>query len=94
VARVAVFLRLDAARYNNTSLGYVETDMWERSLVQAEVILKAATNGGNITGILNSQGRAGMDLIPAEAAKWVGDAATKSQGTLSSPPWSVPVGAP
>lgn len=97
VGRVAVFLRLDAARYENTTLGFVETDMLERSLVETEAILKAATNasdGGNITDLFKNQGRAGMDLIPAEAAKWVGNAAAKSQGALSVAPWSVPIGAP
>ncbi len=97
VARVAILLRLDADRYNNALLEFVEIDNLERSLVEAETILNGATkvtNGGDITNLLNSQGRTAKDLIPAEAAKWVGDATATSQGALNATPWSVPVGAP
>ncbi len=97
VTRVAVFFRLDAERFNNELLDFVEIDNVERSLVQAELLLKTATNasdGGNITKLLEKQGRSGMDLVPLEAAKWVGNAETKSQGPLNAAPWNVPVGAP
>lgn len=97
VARVAVLLRLDAARYDNALLAFGEIDILERSLVQSEELLKAATNaanGGDVAGILNQAGRTGMATIPAEAAKWVGDAAAGSSGALNAAPWNVPVGAP
>jgi len=97
IGRIAVFFRLDAARFNNPGLGFVEIDTLERLLVEEEAIFKIATNakdGGDIARMLDQQGRFAMDQIPAEAAKWVGNAEAKSKGVLNAAPWNVPVGAP
>lgn len=106
VRRLAVFLRLDAQRYNNPALqppsnttapdlGYTERDALERRLDGCEAILEIVVGsgkGGNLRGELAKNGYAGRTAVLQEAKKWYGDG--KNTGILNSAPWNVPSGAP
>ncbi len=106
VRRLAVFLRLDAERYNNPALqppsnisapdlGYTERDALERRLDGCEailVIVVGSGKGGNIRGEFASNGYAGRAAVLQEAKKWYGDGTVT--GVLNAAPWNVPVGAP
>ncbi len=96
VARIAVFLRMDAERYNNPNLKFDEIDRLERALDGAEDILTilAGATGGKIRDELSSGGHGSRAAILQEAYKWVGDPETKQPGALNTAPWDVPVGAP
>jgi len=106
--RLAVFLRLDATRYNDTSLatpvdakapdlGYREREVLERRLDACEALLETlvgAGRGGNIRDQLNREGHDARQGVVEETYKWIGDAETNVTGALNAAPWNVPVGAP
>ncbi len=106
--RLAVYLRLDAMRYNDPSLaspdglkapdlGYTERELLARRLDACEAILAAMVGndrGGDIRGVLNREGHAARQDIVVEAYKWIGDAETNITGALNAAPWNVPDGAP
>lgn len=94
VTPLAGFLQLYAARYNTEKLEFEEIDRLERSLYLTESLLDRLVDkdGGKIRDVLTSQGYAGRASVHAEAAKWIGDAETKTPGTLNGPPWNVPLG--
>lgn len=96
VARVAVFLRMDAERYNNPNLKFDEIDRLERALDAAEDILMVVTGaaGGKIRDELSSGGYGKRAAVLQEAYKWVGNPETGQAGALNTAPWNVPVGAP
>jgi hypothetical protein len=108
VRRVAVFMRLDAGRYNDPKiapptdettpdLNFDERDRIERLLDAEEEILEAivgAGGGGKIRDILSSRGSAAAQSVLNEVYVWVGNAATNASGPLNEAPWNVPVGAP
>ena len=96
VARLAVFLRLDAARYAAPNLDFNEIDRLERTLDAAEEILAALVpeGGGKIRDALSSGGVQAAPTVMAEVYRWIGDANANSPGALNQPPWNVAVGAP
>ncbi len=98
-ARLGVFLRMDAERYNTAELGFDETDKIERLLDGVEAILSDSQmvgpgKGGKMREVLSAQGRGNRQAILQEAYRWVGDPNNNTPGALSEAPWSVPVGAP
>lgn len=105
--RLAVFLRLDAERYNDDDLAppqdqtvadvnFDERDRIERMLAGNEAILSALVGGAKeeIADALKAGGHARRAEILAHAYKWVGHPETKERGTLNGAPWNVDVGAP
>lgn len=95
VGQVAVFLRMDAERYDKPGLSFDELDRLERRLDGAESILAevvGAGKGGAIRDELGAGGHAGSAKVRAEAYKWVGSKDAK--GVLNDAPLSVPAGAP
>ncbi len=96
VARIAVFLRMDAQRYNTADLRFAEIDKIERMLDGAEEILVglAVPNGGNIRSQLVASGHQNRAAVLQEAYKWVGNPVTSQPGALNGAPWNVPIGAP
>ncbi len=94
--RVAVFLRMDAERYNNPNLKFDEIDRLERALDGAEDILTTlvGATGGKIREELSSGGHGNRAAVLQEAYKWVGNPETGQAGALNTAPWNVPVGAP
>jgi hypothetical protein len=108
VRRLAVFLRLDAERYNAADLappedsnaadpGFYERDRIERMLVVNEAILVALFGAGKraaIPGELAAGGFTRKAEILALVYEWVGHPETKQQGALNEAPWNVAVGAP
>lgn len=97
-SKVAVFLRLDAARYNAPVLSHDEQDRIERLLSAEEEILESCVGpnpqAGKIRGLLEQGGWSNRQAIQAEVAKWIGDAASNTPGVLNAAPWNVPIGAP
>lgn len=108
VQRLAVFMRLDAQRYNdpmiappaNTTqpdLNFRERDMIERRLYEVEDILSTiagSNKGGKVRNVLANEGFDGRGKILNEVYKWIGNAQSNSRGALNEAPWNVPVGAP
>lgn len=95
VQRLAVFLRLDAERYDTTNLSFNEVDRLERLLDAAEEVLAGlAGNGGAIRDAMAGGGYASRGQVRAEAYRWVGDPTANTPGALSQAPWNVPGGAP
>lgn len=96
VGRVAVFLRIDAERYNTANLSFDEMDRIERMLDGAEDILAASTGiaGGSVRDRLRTGGYGNRAAVALEAFVWVGDPKTSQPGALGAAPWSVPLGAP
>lgn len=108
VARLAVFLRLDAERYSDPAIAppgeasaqdpdFYERDRIERSLDAVESILETVVGkgkGGTVRIVLNAQGYDGRVAVSKEAYRWVGDVNGNTRGALNEPPWDVPVGAP
>lgn len=106
VKRLAVFLRMDAERYNNPSLnppsdpnapdlGYVERDALERRLDGCEAVLEiivGSGRGGDVRSVLGQSGHQGRAGVLQEAIKWYGGGSVT--GALNAAPWNVPVGAP
>ena len=100
-ARLAVFLRLDAERYNTEEVGldehFSECDNLERRIDSVESCLEAlvgAGRGGDIRGELRAGGHVQRDAVLQQAYRWVGNPATQQAGALNAAPWNVPTGAP
>lgn len=94
---LAVFLRLDAERYDTAGLTFAEIDRIERSLDGAEAVLAEIAPGGKGGKIRDEIGNAGYEsraAVRAEAYNWVGNPAGGEPGALNSPPFNVPPGAP
>ncbi len=97
VARLAVFLRMDAERYSTANLHFDEIDRIERLLASAEAILSNVvgnSKGGRIREALSAGGHGNRQAVLQEAYLWVGDPNNNTPGALNEPPWNVPVGAP
>lgn len=96
VSRVAVFLRLDAERYNVASLKFDEQTRLERSLWLAEKILAALVDSGKdgVVKALEAKGHANRRRVLQQMHGWVGNPKTNDKGTLNDAPWNVPLGAP
>lgn len=98
VARVAVFFRLDAERYNAPNLNFPQQDVIERLLSIEEELLDACVGAnpqsGKVRAALEQGGWTNRQAVVTEVQKWVGDAASNTQGVVNAAPWSVPVGAP
>lgn len=108
VQRLAVFLRMDAVRYNDPTmapptvpklpdLSFYERDKIERRMDAAEDIISAiagSNKGGQLRDVLNNKGYAGRTNILEEVYKWMGKAESNTRGPLNDAPWNVPVGAP
>ncbi len=97
--RLAVYLRLNAERYNTPDLKFYEIAKIERLLDGGEAILSSPAMlgpnaGGKIRGALDRVGHGGCAEIPPQAYLWVGDPRSSTPGALNSAPWNVPVGAP
>jgi len=94
---LAVFLRLDAERYNTTGLDFYEVDRLERMMDSVEAILielVGAGKGGKIRDEIAAGGQDRRAEVLAEAYKWVGHPQSKEPGALNVAPWNVAVGAP
>ena len=96
---LAVFLRMDAQRYDDPDLGFKEIDNIERTLDGAEEILSNPAlvgpgKGGDIRKALSTGGHGNRTAVLQQAYRWVGDPETKTPGALNAGPWNVPVGAP
>lgn len=96
VARLAVFLRIDAERYTAPHLGFDEIDLLERMMDAVEEILVAVVGegGGKVREALSSGGVQAAATVLAEARRWVGDPGSNTAGVLNQAPWNVPIGAP
>jgi hypothetical protein len=94
---LAVFLRLDAERYNTTGLDFYEVDRLERMMDSVEAILielVGAGKGGKIRDEIAAGGQDRRAEVLTEAYKWVGHPQSKEPGALNAAPWNVAVGAP
>lgn len=96
VGKLAVFLRLDAERYNTPNLDFREIDALERTLEGAEAILADVVGaaGGKVREEISKGGYGNRLQVLQEARKWVGHAPGNTRGTLNAAPWNLPVGAP
>lgn len=98
VARVTVFLRLDAERYNTPVLTFDEIDRIERMLEAAEAVVAklvgGAGTGGRIRDALAAGAHENRRAVLQEAYRWVGNPDTRTSGALNGAPWNVPPGAP
>ncbi|MGB2988252.1 MAG: hypothetical protein WBE26_20475 [Phycisphaerae bacterium] len=95
--RLAVFLRMDAERYNSPGLQFDEIDKIERMLWILEEIfeeLVGGGKGGDIREVLQSGGFTERASILKEAYRWVGNPETNESGALNEAPWNIPSGAP
>jgi hypothetical protein len=93
--RIAVFLRLDAERYNVPMLGEEERIRLEFMLEAGEAVLAALTGKpAAINEELQKGGYASRAEILAQAYRWVGNGRANEAGTLNAAPWNVPIGAP
>ncbi len=95
--QLAVFLRLDAERYQTTGLDFYEVDGLERTMEGGEAILVEILGAGKGGKVYNEIGAGGQDKraeVLAETYKWVGHPQSKEPGPLNAAPWNVPVGAP
>lgn len=95
VKRVAVFLRLDAERYNTELMDPNEVPKIELLMEAAEGVLVAVAGGK--TALADELAKGGLarraDVLSA-AYKLFGDPTTKTAGSLNAAPWNVPLGAP
>jgi len=93
---LAVFMRMDAERYNTTGLDFYEVDRLERMMDSGEAILAemAPGKGGKIRDEIAGGGQDRRAEVLAEAYKWVGHPQSKEPGALNAAPWNVAVGAP
>ncbi len=108
VRRLAVFLRMDAERYNDPAVappedpnahdpGFEERNWAENMLALNEEILErivGAGKGGNIRDAFSEGGFANRARVLQEAYEWVGDPKNNTPGALNAAPWNVPIGAP
>jgi hypothetical protein len=108
VGRLAVFLRLDAQRYNDPTiappqdkempdLNFDERDRIERMLDAVEELLESivgAGRGGSIREALSAGAYDERQAVLREAYRWVGDPEANEPGALNEAPWNVAVGAP
>jgi len=107
VKRLAVFMRLDAQRYNadnlappadpaSVDLAFSERDVLERMLIANEAILARVTNNSSrtITTELGGGGWKRRQAVLNAAYGWIGDASTGTSGVLNAAPLSVEIGAP
>lgn len=98
VERLAVFLRLDAERYNTPQLGFREIDRIERTLWIVEETLSdpalVGDKGGKIRKALSAGGYDNRSAVLQQAYRWVGDPHTNERGALNDAPWNVSLGAP
>lgn len=96
-ARLAVFLRFDAERYEAQNLSFDEVDTLERCLDGVEEILSLLVGdgkGGKIRDVLGSTGHTHPAAIQPELTKWIGSNSSNEKGVLNDPPWNIPPGAP
>ncbi|MFQ5463000.1 MAG: hypothetical protein ACE5E5_10285 [Phycisphaerae bacterium] len=107
VKRLAVFLRLDAQRYNDGRLAppkdgnsvdfaFSERDVLERMLIANEAILARVTKSSNrtITTELGGGGWKRRQAVLNAAYGWIGDPVTSTTGVLNAAPFGVELGAP
>ncbi len=95
VQRFAVFIRLDAQRYNTPDLTTQEMDLLERSLEAVEAILALITRQPTIINDeLVKGGFSRRAEVWAAVLKWVGDPQSNAPGVLNAAPWNVAPGAP
>ena len=96
VRRLAVFLRLDAQRYQTNNLKYHERDVLERRLDGLEAILSTLVpgTGADVRGELSKGGHDARAALLEQVFLWIGHPETNAAGALNATPWSVPVGAP
>lgn len=96
VQRLALFLRLDAQRYNTPVLEFDEMVNLELSMDAVEAILTVLVAGKSaaIAGELHKGGHQRRAEILQQVYSWVGNPETKEAGALNSAPWNVAVGAP
>lgn len=97
--KLAVFLRIDAERYNTPGLTFDEIDKIERLLDGMEAILSdpqmvGSGKGGEIRKAMSASAHANRRAVLEEAYRWVGHPDDKTPGALNEAPWSVPIGAP
>lgn len=107
VRRIAVFMRMDAQRYNDASLAPPsdpsaadltadEREIIERRLdAEEEILVKIVGDKG--VKIRDAFADGGYELraeVLRRARAWVGDAEANQSGALNEAPWNVPVGAP
>ncbi|MBU0717947.1 MAG: hypothetical protein KJ749_06840 [Planctomycetes bacterium] len=95
--RLAVFLQLDARRYNTSNLGNAEIAAIERRLDGVESILAeivGAGRGGDVRRQLDEGGYERRAEVWQQVVAWVGNAEANQPGALNVPPWNVPAGAP
>lgn len=96
--RVAVFMRIDAQRFNTPNLAFIEEDRIERTLWAAEELLSGSAmlggKGGKIRTALQAGGPKNSAAVLEEVYKWVGHPTSNTPGALNAAPWSVPIGAP
>lgn len=94
---LAVFLRLDAERYNTTGLEFYEVDRLERMMDGVEAILAELVGpgkGGKIRDEIAAGGQDRRAEVLAEAYKWIGHPQSKEPGALNAAPLNVAIGAP
>jgi hypothetical protein len=95
-ARLAVFLRMAAERYQVSSLKFTEIDRIERTLEGAEEILVqlVGSRGGNVCTALSEGATENRAAVLEQAYRWVGRPGGDTRGVLNDAPWNVPAGAP
>lgn len=96
-SKLAVFMRLDAERYNVDKLDHYEVAALERRLDGIEDILSTLVGGnagGNIRAELERGGRKRRAEVRRQAYLWIGNPETNQSGALNEAPWNVPRGAP
>lgn len=93
---VAVFMRLDAERYNAPKLSFDEQDRIERQLDAEEEILTALAPGktGKVREELATGGHDRRAEVLKQVYAWVGNPESKEAGILNAAPLNVPMGAP
>ncbi len=96
VSRLAVFLRMDAERYQEPSLRFNEIDKVERMLDSEEevLVLLVGSSGGDVRGALSAGARQNKGAVLEQAYRWVGHPDQNTRGALNDAPWNVSVGAP
>jgi hypothetical protein len=108
VRRLAVFMRMDAERYNDAAIappadptapdpGFYEREWGENQVWLIEEILEAIVGqgkGGHVRDQFSSGGYANRAQVLQETYRWIGDPEGNAPGALNGAPWDVPVGAP
>lgn len=95
-SRLAVFLRMDAERYQKPGLGFNEIDKIERMLDGEEevLVLLVGSSGGDVRGALSAGAQEDKVAVLEQTYRWVGNPEQNTRGALNDAPWNVPIGAP